>query len=158
MLARWTAASLLRPVRVKEKPGRPAFDPAGNFIAIHESTSPSEVAHEMVHAIEAAHPAVLAAARAFLAKRTAGESAQPLTLLEPKGGYRTDEVALEDEWKKRGGEHYCGKLYSPTGQVADTVATELLTMGIERLDLDALQFHREDREYFWFVIQTLQNL
>lgn len=42
-----------------------------------------------------------------------------------------------------------GKIY-PDG-------TEILTMGIERLHADPIEFYMNDPEYFKFVIQTLQH-
>jgi hypothetical protein len=67
-------------------------------------------------------------------------------------------VAFKDEWVKRGGINYSGKLYSTTGKVEDATFTELLTMGIQRLHLSPFEFHRDDPDYFWFCVSTLQKL
>lgn len=40
---------------------------------------------------------------------------------------------------------------------SDLTATEILTVGIERLHTDPLEFYTADREYFEFVLNTLRN-
>ena len=146
---RYTHANLLPTVGVKYSSGRRAFHRSGN-IHINSGTSTSVVMHEITHATEQQTAATLAASQAFLKKR-AGTG--PLKSLRSLTGlrYKADEYAYEDEFAKRGGDHYMGKYYGPR-------ATELLTMGIERLHRDPLEFYLADREYFDFMIQTLQLL
>ena len=57
----------------------------------------------------------------------------------------------KDKWVDRDGDAYSGKDYGER-------ATEILTMGIERLHADPIKFYRSDPEYFEFVVKTLQNL
>jgi hypothetical protein len=99
----------------------------------------------------------LAASRAFLKQRAGTERIQSLRSLTG-ANYGYNEAAFEDEWLKRGGEHYCGKLYSHSGRIEDAYAAELLSMGIQRLEKGAFEFHRDDPEYFWFCVSTLQKL
>lgn len=83
-------------------------------------------------------------------KRAGNERVQQLRVLTGHQGYKIDEVAYEDEWVKRGGSHYMGKLYSQ--------GTELLTMGIERLIKSPSEFYQKDPEYFEFVVRCLNNI
>lgn len=149
LTAQYTHADLLPKVGVKYSKADRAFHRAG-VIHINAMTDTSTVMHEITHATEQQTPSVLAASLAFLAKRAGNE---PLKLLRKLTGlsYRADEYAYEDEFAKRGGDHYMGKYYGSR-------ATELLTMGIERLHKDPLEFRLSDPEYFDFVLSTLQKL
>jgi hypothetical protein len=158
IVSRWVHADLLRPARVALNTGRAFYSPSKDAIHVAPSTDLDVVAHELVHPIEAHHAEVLAASRAFLKLRAAGQPVQMLRSLENNRGYDPQEVAFEDEWKPRGGKNYSGKLYSPTGKTEDAYATELLTVGIQRLEQTAFEFHRDDPEYFWFCVSTLQKL
>ena len=90
-------------------------------------------------------------ARDFLLKRSNGEKAQKLSKLTGNKRYKANEIAYKDKWVDRGGDAYSGKDYGDR-------ATEILTMGIERLHEDPVKFYRSDPEYFEFVVKTLQNI
>lgn len=155
IVERYTHPDLLPVVKVVSTRKRRAFHTrrAGeSSIHINAGTTPSTVAHEITHATEQASPERLQAARDFLLQRASGERALPLRRLAPRAKYDADEMAFEDEWVKRGGNVYAGKDY-PAGR-----ATEILTMGIERLHRDPLRFFRDDPDYFRFVLRTLQKL
>ena len=125
---------------------------AGQFrgmLLINRSSSPSKVLHEIAHGVEEQSQRVRDKCLAFLQKRAGNEKPQKLALLTGDKKYTNDEVAYEDEFVSRGGSHYMGKRY-PDG-------TEILTMGIERLHADPIEFYINDPEYFQFVIQTLQH-
>lgn len=110
------------------------------------------VIHEMTHAIEYVRPDISIKTRAFLLKRAEGRPSSPLRSLTGSNFYDKDEVAFKDKWKERGGDHYMGRLYQ------NSPATEILTMGIERLVEDPVGFRKLDREYFDFLVQTLNDL
>ncbi len=149
LAARYTAKALLPSVGVKSLRGRRAFHRDGT-IHVNTSTPLSTVAHEITHATEQQSPTVLQAARDFLLRRGGGQPT--ISLRRATGlGYRADERAWEDEWVARGGNLYAGKDYGPR-------ATEILTMGIERLHADPVAFRRDDPDYFEFVVKTLQQL
>jgi hypothetical protein len=92
---------------------------------------------------------VLQASMDFLKKRAEGQKAQSLKRLTG-GNYSRDEKAYKDKWEELGGRVYTGKVYPD--------ATEILTMGIERLDRNPAEFYQSDPEFFEFVIKTLQQL
>jgi len=111
-------------------------------------TSESTVAHEITHLLEK-DPAILKLSKDFLNKRAKGE--QPKSLRRMTGlKYKSTEKAYKDDWEKLGGNVYAGKLYPQ--------ATEILTMGIERLHEDPFRFYKQDPDYFEFVVKTLQQL
>lgn len=119
-------------------------------IHIQGKTPVSTVVHEMVHDIEARYPEILQRTKAFLAKRAKGQAARRLLDLVPGSKYKPHEVAFEDEFAKRGGADYMGKLYPD--------ATELLTMGIERMLADAKGFLERDPEYFRFLLEIFHGV
>ena len=92
---------------------------------------------------------ILKASQDFLRKRAGNESPQKLSELTGNKEYKAYKEAYEDEFFSRGGGHYAGKIYPD--------ATELLTMGIERLHENPVEFYFNDPEYFDFVIHTLQQ-
>lgn len=117
-------------------------------IYLRTDESVSVMLHEMMHSLEYSRPEVSKRSKAFLAKRGAGERPQRLRELTGNPNYGYSEIALEDEFKKRGGSHYMGKVY-------DRESTEILTMGVERLLGDPTNFYLDDREYFDFMIEIL---
>ena len=123
----------------------------GGTIYIKKTTDASVVAHEVTHATEQQNISLLRMARDFLLKRANGEKAQKLSKLTGNKRYEAHEIAYKDKWVDRGGDAYSGKDYGER-------ATEILTMGIERLHDDPIKFYRSDPEYFEFVVKTLQNL
>jgi len=120
-----------------------------NFIK--KTTDASVVAHEVTHATEQQNSELLKKAREFLMKRANGEKPQKLRKLTGNKQYKVQEIAYKDKWVDLGGDVYSGKDYGER-------ATEILTMGIERLHADPIKFYRSDPEYFEFVVKTLQNL
>jgi SPP1 gp7 family putative phage head morphogenesis protein len=150
IVEQFTHKDLMPSVKVATLRGNRAFHRAAT-IHIKKDTDLSTVAHEITHATEQQNPDVIKAARAFLAKRAGSEPTKTLRRLTGNPLYAADERAWEDEWLLRGGSHYCGKDYGPR-------ATELLTMGIERLYWNPLSFYQRDPEYFDFIIRTLQKL
>lgn len=111
----------------------------------------ANVVHEIAHAIEHQFPGVYDACREFLLKRAAGgplRSLQALTGLS----YSRWETAYEDEWVKRGGNVYTGKVYPGSKN------TEILTMGLQRLYENPNGFAVEDPEYFDFILSVVRKM
>jgi hypothetical protein len=148
IVKRYTSKNALVDVRVARYNDREYQ--SGGVIYISAGTSPSTVAHEITHAIEIANKDVLQKSNAFLKKRANGQKLKSLKKLTGID-YKRYEMTYEDEWEKRGGNVYSGKYYNDA-------ATEILTMGIERLHADPLKFYRSDPGYFEFVVKTLQEL
>jgi SPP1 gp7 family putative phage head morphogenesis protein len=105
--------------------------------------------HEMMHGVEEYNPAALAAADAFLQRRTAGEPLEKLTDIHARrgevAGYEAHEMAREDKFPNP----YMGKEYRWMGK---TQATEVSSMAAELLYRHAAQLLKNDPETFWFVL------
>ena len=121
-------------------------------IFITENTSASTIAHELTHLVESKKDSKLnALAKEFLGKRGKGEKPVLLRTLTGIENYQDNEFAYKDKWVENGGDAYAGKIYNHD-------ASEILTMGIERLHANPAKFYQTDPEYFEFVVRTLQQL
>ena len=145
----YTDPSLLPKIEVVEQVAGKRARYSDGKIYIHPDSLASTVAHEIAHGIEGQNPTVLAACKAFLASRTVGETPRKLSELTGNSEYKDYEVAYEDKWADRGGDAYSGRRYED--------ATEILTVGIQRLHQNPLRFARQDPDYFSFVVNTLRN-
>ncbi len=103
------------------------------------------VIHEYGHFLEANNPNMLLNSKAFLEYRTKNEEEQSLNKLTKGKGYGKEERAKADKFFSP----YCGKFYDD--------ATEIMSMGLQRLFTDAKKFAEEDREYFDFVIANARG-
>jgi hypothetical protein len=162
IISRYVSANLIARTKIEVHAlrGNRAFHRDGG-IHINSGTSASTAAHEIMHGIEIQNPEVLKASAEFLYSRAA-KGEVPQTLRKLTGlHYDLREIAIEDDWAKRGGDVYSGKVYSRFGVSTGPQsirATEVLTMGIERLHRDPLEFYTNDRQYFDFVINILRSL
>jgi hypothetical protein len=132
----------------------------GGEVHLWEAANPSTAAHEIMHAVEQQNPEVLKTAAEFLLKRGEGELPIPLRTLTGNSDYDLSEVAFKDKWLERYGDVYAGKVYSSFGNPATAAqirATEILTMGLERLLEKPLEFYMADREWFELVIKAVRG-
>ena len=131
-------------------PGRAQYKDSVRAMLVSNTTPTSTMLHEYAHALEYASPEVSRKAKAFLQKRAGSERLQKLSKLTGQTSYKDVEVAWEDEFKKRGGHHYMGKKYNGA-------PTEIITMGIERLNKSPFEFKKNDPEYFNFMLEILNR-
>jgi hypothetical protein len=148
IIERYTSKSILVDVTVNRNNGREYASRSGIYVS--SGTSPSVIAHEIAHVVEMRNKHILQKSVDFLNKRAKGEKLRTLKSLTGRN-YGRNEKAYKDDWEKLGGDAYSGKYYNDS-------ATEILSMGIERLHADPLKFYRSDPEYFEFVVKTLQEL
>jgi len=109
--------------------------------------------HEMAHAIEIENPSVLKACLAFLEHRVIDEKAVSLNKQFPGNGFREDEFGRKDNFDAVFGEesaYYVGKSYGES-------ATEVLSMGLEHLFRDPVNFAKKDPEYAGFLVGVLNG-
>lgn len=110
--------------------------------------------HEYMHFLEARNPEMLFNSLAFLEKRTKGEKAESLKKI-------TGNSAYKGEYAKKDGffDPYCGKIYATDGlnTTALSTASEIMSMGVEKLFTNPKEFAKLDREYFDFVIANLRG-
>lgn len=104
------------------------------------------VAHELGHSLET-NAQLHAAAQGFLHKRVGKEEAKPMG-----GGYDAYEVGRDDEFAKAFGMNarYVGKHYKSDD-------TEVVSMGLEKMYSDPVDFAVKDPEYFKFMLGVLDG-
>lgn len=132
-------------------------------IKISDKDTPAVIAHELAHVIEDTRPDILRKSADFLYTRAKGEGAMPLKKLYPYHGYGAQEKAIEDDWIKRGGSAYTGKIYMPgynpsmsrESFVNRLQGSEILSMGIQRMLESPVDFHRQDPEFYNFIKSQL---
>lgn len=128
-----------------------------NSVYVDNSKKPTDFIHEMGHAIEDHHPAIMRESVNFLMRRTLSEKTQSLNdLYSQKLGQKVtafgkEEVARPDKFH----DPYVGKQYVAAD--GRHYATEILSMGIERLHADPIKFQKEDSDYFDHVINCLRG-
>lgn len=126
--------------------------------------------HELGHNVEYADADLARASKALLKKRSAGGSVQLLDDVSHVSKDRRGTIYfIEDEWKKRGSDHYMGRLYTNTVHLSKTMspkevaralddlrATELIAEGLARLVRDPVGFAKRDPEWFDLVMDGLR--
>ena len=137
-------------VGLLRKNSRAYYRPSTETAYLASNDTASTIIHEVIHDLEHRYPQILEKTRAFLLKRAGGETPKTLRKLTGSKKYGSGEVAYEDSFEKKGGSHYMGKVYAD--------ATELPSMGIERLYKDASLFAEQDPEYFDFMIGILNGV
>ena len=125
---------------VKQSTGRYYFV-SGNTIAINPMAGRSALVHELGHAVEMNNPIVKAKAVAFLEARTKGEKA--IWLGKP---YGPDEVIKKDKFM----EAYMGKQYGG--------ATEIISIGLQKMYEDPYKFAKADPGYFDFIWKIARGI
>jgi hypothetical protein len=127
-------------------------DPEGKYVAMEQTEQRGSVmAHEMGHVLEANHPEVLQQSAAFVARRTAGEKPQRLRDITGNKAYDPSEVTKPDKFHNA----YVGKTYQDAS--GKTYATEVTSMGIERLHADPIEFAKNDPDYFDHTVKALRG-
>jgi hypothetical protein len=103
--------------------------------------------HELMHDLENRWPEVSRKTKAFLDMRASRNLTNRRTprISKLRGGGK----AFEDEWSSLGGSNYTGRIYPD-------YATEILTMGMERMVQNPALFARQDPEFFKFIIEVVQ--
>lgn len=146
------AVSPAAPVKVRVAAGLRA---RGKYLAGVAHVRRGDIAntiHELAHHLESVSPVILAETRAFVQSRTKiAERPQWLGKLTGNTNYRLSEIAIEDDWVAKGGDAYTGKVYP-----AAVKATEVLTMGLERMYKDPAKFARDDPEFFRLILKVLR--
>jgi hypothetical protein len=115
---------------------------------INEAT----LAHEIGHHIEVTKPGVLQAAVDFVTYRTEGEQLVKLKDRFPANGFDDNEQGAADDFGRvfpGSSAYYVGKSYGGLN-------TEVVSMGLEQIYRDPVEFAKKDPEYFQFMISVLR--
>jgi hypothetical protein len=126
--------------------GRACYGMNGT-VYLEKDSGTRVVVHELGHWLEDYDPAIHKQAVAFLERRTAGESVKSLADILPGASYDPSEIVKVDKFSNP----YMGKIY--TGNRA----TEIISMGLERLYTDPLGFAQEDPDYFDFIWNLIRG-
>jgi hypothetical protein len=143
-------------IKVKARAGiRAYYSNNEQMIMLDRDTPAATVVHELCHAIEAKNNVVMKRAVDFLEDRA--KSLKPVSLKKLTGkNFRADEVIYEDDFFSP----YCGKIYK-TAKPSDKYykqyyATEIVSMGVQRLFENPVAFYLEDRDYFNFIFSLFR--
>ena len=110
--------------------------------------------HEAAHHIERTNPEVAAGVKAFLAERTKQFKSKPVKMQSFNRGYSPKEVGNDAGFAKAMGSPERGAY---TGMVYPDGATEVLSMGLQRLHSNPAKFFKDDPQYAAFVIKVLNQ-
>lgn len=135
----------------KIKRGARAFA-KGDTINLNEEDTVDVAIHEYMHFIEKNNPRLLANSLAFAKSRTEGEKTKSLATLTGNRSYK-GEYAKKDNFF----DPYCGRVYSIDQEYNTANASEILSMGMQRLFTEPKKFAEQDREYFNFVIASIKG-
>lgn len=143
-----------RPINIHQT-GAVRASQSGQSINLHNNERIGTIIHETAHQLEENNPQMLINSLAFAKSRTEGEKQKALNKIA--SGYRRDEYCKPDKFF----DPYCGKLYTLFGgrdrSFVDGTASEIMSMGLQHLFEDPINFAKEDREYFDFVISNLRG-
>lgn len=140
---------------VPDKGDRANYNPYGRVSAIELDTfdgAPVAV-HEYGHHIDEKVPGAMAASLKFLEHRVGNEVPTKMKDLYPNSKYKDDEYGRKDDFDKAfdtNGAYYVGKDYN--GRF-----TEVVSMGVQKLYEDPINFAKKDPEYFKFVMGILSG-
>ena len=121
-------------------------------IHIASEDSLDVVIHEYMHFLEAKNPRILLNSLAFAKMRTEGTSTESLVSITGNKAYQGERAKKDSFFSP-----YCGKIYSVNGDFTGGYASEIMSMGIQRIFSDPVKFAEEDREYFDFCIANIKG-
>lgn len=132
---------------------RAYYSSRDNMFKVEKEADFGDVIHEYTHFLERNNSKMLANSLAFAEYRTKGENYERLSKLTGSNGYKGNEIAKKDSFFSP----YCGKIYSQDQEYRTASASEIMSMGVERLFREPAKFAKEDREYFDFVVANLRG-
>jgi len=118
------------------------------WTAYNESTQVHELGHMVEHRKHGVQQKVLD----FLAYRVGTEPARKLKDEFPRSGYGDDEVARKDKFDRA----FSGSAAWYVGKEYPQKTTEVVSMGLQKLHEDPVEFVRKDPEYFHFLMSVLK--
>lgn len=136
-----------------------AHDPKyGASINMGPNAGASVTVHELGHHWEHFDPEVHKEAVDFLARRTKGEKPRKMKDILPGHNYENDEIATPDGFTSP----YTGKIYSfpvyHNGQTTQEVyATEIVSMGLQQMHDDPIDFAKKDPDHFAFIVSLMRK-
>jgi hypothetical protein len=130
---------------VASKARRESASPTTGKVMLNSQSASQVTVHELGHLLEA-DPDMRRAAKAFLDRRTAGETSERLRDITGNKGYHRSEITKKDGFFSP----YVGKQY-------DSGYTEVISMGLEKMAEDPAEFARLDPDHFRFIYQLCRG-
>lgn len=139
-------------VKNKNQQKRSHYDNNGTIHLLKKSSNEIRLTalHEAMHWLEDVDKSIGQKSIEFLEKRTVNDKEEKLSVLTGNSAYMPWEVAKKDNFHSV----YCGKIYKNSNGY---YATEILSMGLQELLSNPIEFYKKDREYFKFVISVLKG-
>jgi HK97 family phage portal protein len=132
--------------------GRAHYGNKSIFVGYGNANDTATAIHEIGHALEDADPRIHDQCVQFLESRAEDTSkTYPLSQLIPKGGYAPHEIAYADKFQSA----YTGKVYKRAD--GTYYATEILSMGMEHMYNDPVEFQAKDPEFFNFILGIMKG-
>jgi hypothetical protein len=137
--------------------GRAQYEAGSQVIFTKLGGGPVAVVHEYGHHLEYRVPGVKEAAQKFLQERVGDEPFVKLREKFPESMLRENETGRKDDFDRAFGTavgemphrpYYVGKVYADG-------ATEVVSMGLEKLYADPIKFAKNDPEFFNFTMGML---
>jgi hypothetical protein len=124
-------------------------------IRFNEGHSPLQVGHEIMHEVEIRDRSIHEATVEFFKRRTKTGGFKMLSEYTGKKEHAEVKIYL-DKWDENGGSEYAGRLYElRDGEPFQ--ATEILSVGLERLHENPVLFLLNDPEYFELVVTLIHK-
>ncbi len=155
---RLIGAGLIDGKKVKvrfRREARGVFDSDLKLIVVSQRQIIPTMIHELGHFLELSSASVFAKAKAFLERRTTvngvREPVRKLRDLTGNQGYGHWEVTRKDNFDSP----YTGKVYEDRN--GNVNATEIISMGLEKMYEDPKGFARSDPDYFDFIWSIMRD-
>jgi SPP1 gp7 family putative phage head morphogenesis protein len=151
----WTREAVLQEVDRASCWNKSAIIPGDPQVIVLPRDEDTDVAvHELGHAIENSDKRIARACREFLAHRVGNEPPKSIKELFPDSKYEPNETGRKDHFDRLFSEelaYYVGKDYGPDSP------TEILSMGLQALYNNPVEFAEKDPEYFCFVVGIIRG-
>lgn len=135
------------------------FGSYSSGIYVEKGVRAKTVAHEVGHEMEVRLKDGHVLAQKFREMRVARAGTSDVKLLDvfPESGYSSNEIGNKDDFEKLFGKdspsaYYAGKNYN------DPKASEIVSMGVQELYSDPVNFAKKDPEYFNFIVGLLRGV
>ena len=141
-------------VKNKKKQRRSHYDNNGTIHLLKKSPNKIRLTalHETMHWLEDVDKNIGQKSIVFLKNRTVNDKEEKLSVLTGNSAYKPWEVAKKDNFPNP----YCGKIYK--NNTNQYLGTEILSMGLQELLSNPIEFYKNDKEYFKFVIGILKGI
>jgi len=143
----WKKTASLVYLHANNETKRPHYEGANAVINLTQLSDSGVYLHELGHHLEMQNPSIRHIASTFYEKRTRGRPLSKLKFLDQDSGnrYEEEEYARDDSFISK----YTGKVYKDG-------STEIISMGLEHMFRDPVEFRQKDPEHFEITLKALR--